>query len=57
MQTEPFAKNALGKPATAGKPVRNALRLWSSVTEAHNFSVFENLIFWRFELSAILCFL
>jgi hypothetical protein len=22
-----------------------------------NFSVFENVIFWRFELSAILCFL
>jgi hypothetical protein len=65
MQTEPFAKNALGKPATAGKPVGNALRYWSRVAAAPskkragelNFSVFENLIFWRFELSAILCFL
>ena len=65
MQTEPFAKNALGKPATAGKPGRNALSFWSGATVAPskklagelNFSVFENLIFWRFELSAILCFL
>jgi hypothetical protein len=65
MQTEPFAKSALGKPATAGKPGRNALRYRSGVAAAPskklagelNFLGFENVIFWRFELSAILCFL
>ena len=57
MQTEPFANNALGKPG------RNALTSWSRAAPSKklagelNFLGFENVIFWRFELSAILCFL
>ena len=63
MQTEPFANNALGKPATAGKPGRNALTSWSRAAPSKkragelNFLGFENVIFWRFEPGALLGFL
>src|ERR1700691_6060353 len=63
MQTEPFAKTALGKPSkkTAGRPGRNAgkssLRALALSEVEHRSSVFRNLILWRFERVAILCFL
>ena len=41
-QTEPFAKSALGRLATASKPVRNALRFVVDASIAARFFVLRN---------------
>jgi hypothetical protein len=51
VRTEFFAKNALGKPDGS------ALRFAVEASAVAQYLVLQNWIFWRFELSAILCFL